>query len=132
MDPRIAKLAENLIGYSCRLKKNEKVLIEYKGEATKPLVQALVREVYKVGGLPFLWQRDDSLLREILKHSDDAQIDLMAEVDLAMMKKMDAYIGIRGSENISELGDLGAEKIKRYIDRYQNPVHSEERVNNTK
>ena len=113
MDPRIEKLGENLIGYSCRLKKDEKVLIEYKGEATKPLVQALVRAAYEAGGLPFLWQRDDTLLREILKNSCDAQMDLMADIDLSMMKKMDAYIGIRGSENVSELGDLGAERIKR-------------------
>ncbi len=132
MDPRIEKLAENLIGYSCRLKKNEKVLIEYKGNETKLLVQALVRSAYDVGGIPFLWQRDDTLLREILKNSEDGQIDLMADVDLSLMKKMDAYIGIRGSENVSELGDLDTEKIKKYVDRYQNPVHGDERVNNTK
>jgi aminopeptidase len=132
MDPRIEKLANNLIKYSCRLKKNEKVLIEYKGDATKLLAQALVRAAYEVGGLPFTWQRDDTVLREVLKHSENEQLDIMAEVDLALMKKMDAYIGVRGSDNVSELGDLGAENMKRYIERYQNPVHGDERVKNTK
>lgn len=132
MDPRIEILANRLVNYSCRLQENEKLLVEYKGEASRPLVQALVREVYKAGGKPFVWERNDTVMREILKSSTDDQLDLMKEADLMVMKAMDAYIGIRGSENVSELGDLDAESIKRYTERYQTPVHSEERVNHTK
>ena len=132
MDPRIETLAHNLVNYSCRLKEKEKLLIEFKGDAPKPLVQALVREVYKAGGKPFVWQRNDTLMREVLKQADDEQLDLMKEADLMVMKAMDAYIGIRGSDNVSELGDLGADAVKRYADRYQTPVHSDERVNRTK
>lgn len=39
MDMRIKKLPETIIKHSCSLKAGEKVLIEYEGEATKPLVR---------------------------------------------------------------------------------------------
>ncbi len=44
-DPRIEKLAYNLINYSIRLQKGEKVLIENFG-LQKELVTALVKEAY--------------------------------------------------------------------------------------
>ena len=52
-DERINLLAKNLVNYSCALKKGEKVLIEAKG-VDYMLVSAVVREVYKVGALPFV------------------------------------------------------------------------------
>ena len=52
-DNRINTLAKNLINYSCKLKKGEKVLIEAKG-IDYMLVNALVKEAYKVGALPFV------------------------------------------------------------------------------
>ena len=48
-DPRIEKLAYNLINYSIRLQKGEKVLIENFG-LQKELVTALVKEAYATGG----------------------------------------------------------------------------------
>ena len=52
-DPRIKKLAEVLVNYSCELKKGEKILIEARG-IDYMLVNAIVDEVYKVGGYPFV------------------------------------------------------------------------------
>ena len=43
MDPRLQKLAENLINYSCRLQKGEKLLIEAI-DIPKEMVIALIRE----------------------------------------------------------------------------------------
>ena len=45
MDERIKKLASNLVNYSCRVKKGEKVLISCTGTEPLPLVRALVKEV---------------------------------------------------------------------------------------
>ena len=41
VDQRIEKLAKNLVTYSCRVEKGEKVLIETIGEDPKNLVKAL-------------------------------------------------------------------------------------------
>ena len=44
MDPRIKELSALLTGYSCALKPGEKVLIDYEGECSKPLVRQLIKE----------------------------------------------------------------------------------------
>ena len=53
MDPRIEKLADLLVSYSCRVQEGEKVLISYEGDCCKPLVKQIIRNVYKKGGMPF-------------------------------------------------------------------------------
>ena len=53
MDSRTAQLAQNLIRYSTDLQPGENNLIEMFDDAL-PLAQALVDEVYRAGGVPFL------------------------------------------------------------------------------
>jgi aminopeptidase len=48
------------------------------------------------------------------------------------MKDMQAYIGIRSGENVSELGAVPSDKMKIYQEHFQKPVHSEQRVKYTK
>ena len=52
-DPRIEKLANMLINYSIELKPGENILIETTGEGID-LTKALIKEVYKIGGVPFI------------------------------------------------------------------------------
>ena len=52
-DPRLAKLAENLITYSVELQPGEKILLEVTGDAL-PLAAELIKTVYAAGGVPFL------------------------------------------------------------------------------
>lgn len=132
MDQRIEVLAKNLINYSCRIQAGEKVLIECIGEDTKKLARALVKETYLAGGIPFVTVKDQSVLRAILKGASEEQMKMMAKYELERMKDMDAYIGIRGAENISELSDVDAKQMKLYTDYFMKPVHLAERVNNTK
>ncbi|MGL4426127.1 MAG: aminopeptidase [Cetobacterium sp.] len=132
MDQRIEILAKNLVNYSCRVKNGEKVLIETVGEDTKSLVKALVKEVYAAGGHPFVSIKDQSVTREILKGMTKEQAELMAKYELERMKDMDAYIAIRAAENAAELSDIESEKLKIYTDYFMKPVHTGERVNNTK
>lgn len=132
MDQRIVKLAKNLVIHSCRLEKGQKVFIEYYGETPKNLVKALIKEVYEVGGIPFVSQKDQSIIREILKNTSEEQLKLMAKYELERMKDMDAYIGINGKDNSAELSDVSDEKMKLYSEYFMNPVHIAERVNNTK
>lgn len=132
MDPRIITLAKNLVNYSCEVKKGERVLIGAIGGATKSLVRALIKEIYKVGAYPYVQLQDHAITREILLNCNEEQLKFMAECDLKQMKGMDAFIGIRGGDNASELGDVPSEKMTLYMEHYLTPVHSKERVNNTK
>jgi aminopeptidase len=130
-DPRIEKLAKNLINYSCEVKPGENVLIEVKGFETM-LTKALIKEVYKAGGNPFVTIKNDEITRALLNECNEEQIKLMAEYELARMKKMDAYVGIRGTDNSNELGDVPADKMSMYNRLFNMPVHSDQRVEHTK
>jgi len=48
------------------------------------------------------------------------------------MKLMQAYIGLRGSHNVSESAGIPDRQMKRQAQLYQNPVHFEQRIPNTK
>ena len=59
-DPRINKLAKNLVRYSIAVKKGEKVLVEAT-DITSELVEEIVKEVYAVGGYPFVQLFDSQI-----------------------------------------------------------------------
>jgi aminopeptidase len=130
MDQRILTLAKNLVTYSCRLKKGEHVLISYTGESPKPLVKALIKEVYKVGAHPYIEAVDPSIQRELLLGNDADMLTTWAGIDLHRMEKMDAFIGIRASENVTETADVPGEAMQAYMEKYA-PVH-DYRVGKTK
>lgn len=130
-DPRIEKLAENLVNYSCGVKPGEKVLIEINGFEV-PLARELIRQVYKAGGIPFYTVKNDQLRRVLLNECTEEQLKLMASYELMRMKEMDAYIGLRVGENTSEMGGVPAEKMSLYNQLFLKPVHFEQRVEHTK
>ena len=78
MDPRIKKLAKNLVNYSCRVQKGEKVLVECAGSTAIPLVRAVINEIYQAGGLPYVDLKDYSITRELLKESTVEQLKSLA------------------------------------------------------
>lgn len=131
MDPRIEKLAENLTGYSCRVKKDEKVLVECVGSSANILVKALIKEIYKKGAIPFVDLKDYSIIREILKECTTQQLKSMAKYELVRMKEMDAYIGIRAGDNVNELSDIEPERTNSYMKYFIEAVNRE-RVENTR
>ena len=130
MDDRIQNLAKSLVSYSTEIKPGERVLISYEGEATKPLILELIREVYAAGGIPFTESRDTQVQREILLGATDAQAVFVNETELARMKGMDAFIAVRGCDNASELSDVPAEKMNLW-NRTLLPL-LDYRVNHTK
>lgn len=130
-DLRINKLAEGLINYSCALKKGEKILIEAKG-IDYMLVNALIKETYKVGAFPFVEIYDNRISRELLLGQSAEQAKLKAKYASVRMQEMDAYIGIRGGENCNELSDIPEQNMKDESEYYSHPVHHELRVKKTK
>lgn len=132
MDPRITKLAHNLVNYSCEVKAGDKVYIHYIGESTEDLAKELVREVYEAGGIPFPHYTGQKVQRQMLLHCTKEQLMLMAEIDSAEMRQMDCYIGVRGSENASELSDIPSDKMALYDKYYTEPVHHGIRVPDTR
>ena len=132
MDERNRVLARNLVNYSVKVQKGEKVYVQLTGNSTMELGREIVKAVYEAGGMPFLHIKEMRLQRELIKNCTEEQLKLMAEVDCLEMNNMDCYIGISGSDNMNELSDVDSKKIDLYSRLYSKPVHSDIRVNKTK
>ncbi len=130
-DNRLKKLAENLVSYSCELKKGEKVWIDAVGiDSVFPSL--LVKEIYRAGGMPFVVVHDNRIKREILSCASDEMLEFMAKRDAEFMSNMDAYIGIRGGQNSFELSDIPSDRFSAYSKIYSHRVHHNIRVAKTK
>jgi aminopeptidase len=130
-DPRITKLAETLINYSTRLKKGEHVLIET-FDVPEELAVALVKAARKVGGHPHVAERSNRIMRALNADAEEDNLKTWGDYDTYRMAKMQAYIGVRGSENVSEMSGIPDAQMKRVARMYAKPVHFEQRVNHTK
>jgi len=128
-DARFDKLASLLVDYSTALKRNEKVLIEA-FDAPDAMTIALVRAARKAKAIPFVQLQRARVTRELALEIDGRALDLTAAHELARMKKMDAYIAIRGSDNISELADVPIDRMKLVAKKFR-PVQ-DHRVQKTK
>lgn len=112
-DPRFAKLAKLLIEYSTAMKRGERVLIEVIDVPDEFAVE-LMRATRKVGAIPILEVRHSRVTREIIRDTDDKHAALVREIELARMKKMQAYIAVRGSANASENADVPSDRMALY------------------
>ncbi|HUC93381.1 MAG TPA: aminopeptidase [Paenibacillus sp.] len=130
-DPRLQKLAANLAGYSIDVQPGENVLIDMIG-SERELAKCLVEEVAKRGGRPFVETSDRSVLRSLLMNATKEQMEVWADYDMRRMQAMQGYIAIRSGENVNELSDVPAEKMRLYEQIYRHPIHSEQRVKKTK
>src|SRR5213083_2450689 len=128
-DARFDKLAALLVDYSTTLKRNEKVLIEC-FDAPDEMTIALIRAARKAGAIPFVQIQRARIGRELALEASDRQLKLMASHELARMRKMNAYIAVRGSNNITELSDVPTEKME-LLAKKMRPVQ-DRRVKKTK
>jgi len=131
MDPRYQRLAELLIGHSTSLEAGEHLLIEA-FDMPEEMIIALIRAAREAGGHPHVAIRNNRVMRALNETAADENLDVWADVDLYRMKKMHAYIGLRGSQNISEMAGVPSQQMKRIGQIYAKPVHFNQRVKHTK
>jgi aminopeptidase len=128
-DPRYIKLAKLLVNYSTQIKKGDRALLDMIDVPDEFTVE-LIRAVRAAGGTPLVEVRHTRISRELLLEINDKQAALVRDIELFRMKKMQAYIAIRGSANISENSDVPSERMQLYS-RILRPVQ-DYRVNKTR
>lgn len=128
---RNKELAYNLLNHSVSLKKGEKILIEMIGTDCFDLAIELIKQAKEIGAIPLYNIIDYKVLKQILLNCDEKQIKEYAKCDLAKMKEVDAYIGIRSASS-KELEGVSKDSMELFNKYYQTPVHFEERVKNTR
>lgn len=128
-DPRYTKLASLLINYSCNLKKGENVLIDVMDIPDEFTVE-LVRAVRKAKATPLVDVRHSRITRELLRGTSETHARLTRDLEMTRMKKMQAYIALRGSHNATESSDVPSALLQMYSKTLR-PVQNY-RVNKTK
>ncbi len=129
MQPNYLKLAKVLTGFSTNLKKGERVLIDA-FDIPQAMVIALVRAARDLGAIPFVNIQNACISRELVNGLDTEQFETQATWELARMQKMDAYIAVRGSNNIFEMSDVDPAKVSHVMKAMKDVL--DYRVNKTK
>jgi aminopeptidase len=130
-DPRVTKLADLLVNYSCAIQSGENLLMEAIDVPTE-FTAAVVRAVNRAGGRPFVLIKSAVVNRALLMDATAEQWNQVADVEAAQMGRMQAYIGARGSNNVSEGSDIPADRQKIYEATVWKRVHHEIRVKKTR
>jgi aminopeptidase len=128
-DPRYTKLAKLLANYSTQIKKGDRALLDMIDVPDEFTVE-LIRAVRAAGGIPFVEVRHTRVSREIIMHNTAEQAAQIRDIEMFRMKKMQAYIAIRGSANASENSDVPGDRMQLYS-RIIRPVQ-DYRVNKTR
>ena len=130
-DPRNARLARVVIEHSTQLKPGEAVLIEA-FDVRDGLVLDLVDAAHDAGGIPVVYLRDNAVNRALMSRGSERQFEIQAEIELAQMKNVQAYVGLRGADNSSELADVPGDRMGMFSRIVSHPVHLDYRVNHTR
>lgn len=131
LDPRMNKLADLLVSYSCKVQPGENVLIDAIDIPHVEMVAALVDRVAEAGGTPFVEVKQARITRALNRHATAQGMNILAKRDLAFMKDMHCYIALRGGQNITELSDVPDDQSRIVQEHWQKPV-LDQRVNHTK
>src|ERR1700690_1889159 len=129
IDNRIKQLADGLTGFSTALRKGERVLMDAY-DVPEAMVIALVRSARARGALPYVQLHRARISREMALGAEEAQYETLCAVELERMRRMDAYIALRGSDNIFEASDLPSARVQ-LVSRIMKPV-IDHRVNKTR
>lgn len=130
-DPRTRQLAQLIVRHSTRIQPGDAALVEA-FDMTDGLVLDLVEEIQAAGGIPVVSLRSNAVIRAQLQGATEAQLAVQSEVELHQMKQVQAYIGIRASDNVSELADVPSDRMALFQKLVAQPVHLNYRVNHTR
>jgi len=119
-DPRFDRLADVLVSFSTHLQKGERVLIDA-FDIPPEMTVSLVRAATRAKALPYVQIHQAQVSRALALGVVEEQLDVSAAIELARMKKMDAYIAVRGGANITEQSDVPPAQMK-LVSRKMKPV----------
>jgi aminopeptidase len=122
-DPRIDKLAEVLLDHSCELQAGETILIEAIDLPEPQLVVALVNGAAKRGAIPLVEMKCQQVQRALYANATEAAMKLAGGLERHRMEQVQAYIGVRGAANGSELRGIAPERMDLYQEHWLRHVN---------
>lgn len=123
-NPRFEKLADVLVRYSTRIRAGD--LVRLSGSpVARPLLVALYRAVIRAGGHPLVQMAPDECAEIKLEEAGEDQLRFEDPIELYIVDKIDASIGIWGQDNTKSLSGtdpkrqaIVSQARKKYLDRF--------------
>jgi aminopeptidase len=112
-DPRYKKLAKLLVQYSTALKRGDRVLLDMIDVPDEFSIE-LMRAARAAGATPLIEVRHTRIHREILRATNKEHARLIRDLELFRMKKVQAYIAVRGAGNATENADVASDRMALY------------------
>lgn len=112
-DPRYTKLAKLLVNYSTALKKGDRILLDMIDVPDEFTVE-MIRAVRAAGATPFVETRHTRVGRELLLGTNPKHAADVRDLEMFRMKKMQAYVAVRGSANATENADVPSGLMQMY------------------
>lgn len=112
-DLRYKKLAKLLVNYSTEIKKGDRILLDMI-DVPDGFTIELIRAVRASGATPFVETRHTRVGREQLLGITESQAAQIRDIEMFRMKKMQAYIAIRGADNMNENSDVPGDQMRLY------------------
>jgi len=131
-DKRNETLAKILLTYSVDLQPGEKLMLDIRGTGGLVLAKEVVRQATQMGGVPLWYYNDPSLVRPWVQGASEEQMEDFGQLHLKLMKEIDAWLCLHAPDNPFDLADVDGKQLQLYRRLYSEPVHLQERVNNTK
>ena len=122
-DPRITTLANLLLDHSCELQSGEKILIEAIDLPEPDLVCALVEGASQRGATPLVELKNQRIQRSLLSNATEEGMKLSGKLERARMEEVQAYVGVRGAANASQLKGVPAERMDLYQEHWLRHVN---------
>lgn len=131
LDPRVTRLADVLVNYSCAVRPGDKLLLEAI-DVPHEFTNEVVRLVRTAGGAPIVKLDSNVTRRALMLHGAQESWDLIADAERHLMERVQCYIGARGNHNVSQLSDVPREQQRLYESTVWRRVHHEVRIKKTR
>ncbi|CCF14470.1 thermophilic metalloprotease family protein [Brevibacillus laterosporus GI-9] len=112
-DPRLKKLAYNLLHYSVGLKEKEVLNIEVRGNG-HDLARELIKEAYAIGAYPYVEIMDTRIQRELMMNASAERAEYLRKWSEERVRDQHATIIINGVDNDSEMSDVPNDKRQEH------------------
>lgn len=121
MNENYVKLARNLCGHSTKIKRGEHVLLAL-WETPVEMAEALIDEVSRRGAFAHVELGNQRIERKLALSSGGERLKVASDCAMHKIEQMDAYIAIRGSNNIFENSDIPQKRMAEIAAAMKKPV----------
>lgn len=120
MSEKLKELASQIVGYSIKVEKGEKVLIMTQSLEAREFISYLIEEIYNHGGVPSVKINDPYLGSQLSEGNTEERIELLKTIQEQEVELYDCFINIRYATNDYEDKNINPEmnrKLKKALQK---------------